>query len=294
MQVIRQWRAGEQTVGLPRSDADRIESAISNAASESTRANYRSQWRLFEAWCSGRGGRDVQPLPASPDLVAAYLVERSEKIKVATLGVARSKGRAQRQARPLDSDALAAIAATARNPRPGRRGSLETRGYAELRGWVDIAICRTMFDGLLRLAEAAALRWADISPESDGAGRMLITRSKTDPEGAGDVLYLSPKTMTALDAIRPADCQDDDSVFGLSAAQIARRIGQAARAAGLGDGFSGHSTRVGMAQELARANIELPAIMQAGRWQSPYHAGLLTCGRLRGLSSELQFLSHSL
>ena len=42
----------------------------------------------------------------------------------------------------------------------------------------------------------------------------------------------------------------------------------AAKAAGLGEGFTGHSGRVGMAQDLAAAGVELPALMTAGRWKS--------------------------
>ena len=43
----------------------------------------------------------------------------------------------------------------------------------------------------------------------------------------------------------------------------------AAVAAGLGDGYTGHSSRVGMAQDLVAAGAELPAVMVAGRWKSP-------------------------
>ena len=57
-------------------------------------------------------------------------------------------------------------------------------------------------------------------------------------------------------------------VFGLSPRQIGRRVQAAARAAGLGEGFTGHSGRVGMAQDLARSGVELPALMTAGRWKS--------------------------
>ena len=57
-------------------------------------------------------------------------------------------------------------------------------------------------------------------------------------------------------------------MFGLSESQIGRRVKAACQAAGLGDGFTGHSGRVGMAQDLAAAGVELPALMQAGRWQS--------------------------
>ena len=32
--------------------------------------------------------------------------------------------------------------------------------------------------------------------------------------------------------------------------------------------FTGHSGRVGMAQDLARSGVELPELMTAGRWKS--------------------------
>ena len=50
--------------------------------------------------------------------------------------------------------------------------------------------------------------------------------------------------------------------------QIGRRIDAAAKAAGLGEGFTGHSGRVGMAQDLAASGVELPELMTAGRWKS--------------------------
>jgi hypothetical protein len=33
--------------------------------------------------------------------------------------------------------------------------------------------------------------------------------------------------------------------------------------------ISGHSARVGMAQDLVAGGADLPAVMQAGRWKSP-------------------------
>ena len=83
------------------------------------------------------------------------------------------------------------------------------------------------------------------------------------------MLFVSAPTMEALKAMRPVDANTDDSLFGLSDEQIARRVSSAAAAAGLGEGFTGHSARVGMAQDLARTGTELPALMTAGRWQSP-------------------------
>ena len=76
--------------------------------------------------------------------------------------------------------------------------------------------------------------------------------------------------MTALLAIRPTETVRGPAqpVFGLSENQIGRRVRAAAKAAGLGEGFSGHSMRVGMAQDLSAAGAELPALMQAGRWST--------------------------
>ena len=38
--------------------------------------------------------------------------------------------------------------------------------------------------------------------------------------------------------------------------------------AGLGDGFTGHSGRVGMAKDLRAAGAEMPELMDVGRWDS--------------------------
>ena len=124
-----------------------------------------------------------------------------------------------------------------------------------------------MRDALLRVSEAAALRWDDLRMVDDGTGRLLIRRSKTDAEGETAVVFVSKSTMADLEAMRAAVA--DDSMFGLSANQISRRIKSAALEAGLGNGFSGHSPRVGMAQDLARFGAELPTLMTAGRWRSP-------------------------
>ena len=58
-------------------------------------------------------------------------------------------------------------------------------------------------------------------------------------------------------------------VFGLSARQIGRRVKVVVRMAGLGEGCSGHSMRVGMAQDLSAAGAELSELITVGRWDSP-------------------------
>ena len=54
--------------------------------------------------------------------------------------------------------------------------------------------------------------------------------------------------------------------------QVPRILKAMAREAGLPEavaaGLSGHSARVGAAQDMVAAGIELPAILHAGRWKS--------------------------
>ncbi len=82
------------------------------------------------------------------------------------------------------------------------------------------------------------------------------------------MLYIGRQAMADLAAMRPAGVKPGDRVFGLSDSQIQRRIAAAARTAGLEGRFSGHSPRVGMAQDLAASGAALPELMQAGRWSS--------------------------
>ena len=179
----------------------------------------------------------------------------------------------QKQASPLSAEGLAAIRATALTPRRTRGGHTESKDAAEQRGQVDIALASVLRDGLLRVSEAAALRWGDVEPAGDGSGRIRIPESKTDQEGDGTVLYLGPAAVDALMAIRPEDAVVDASslVFGLHPDTIRRRLQQAARASGLADwrDITGHSGRVGMSQDLAAAGFSLPELMTAGRWKSP-------------------------
>ena len=180
-----------------------------------------------------------------------------EGLRATMRGITRPAGRAQKQAAGLTAAGLAAIRATACLPRIGRGGSFEKSETAGARGLVDIALSSLMRDGMLRRSEAESLVWGGLVEEGDGTGRLTVTRSKTDPEGEGAVLFVSAPTMEALRAIRQFDPDDAGSIFGLSDDQIARRVKAAAEAASLGEGFTGHSAHVGMAQDLARAGAEL-------------------------------------
>ena len=95
-------------------------------------------------------------------------------------------------------------------------------------------------------------------------------------------VYLTPASVEALGAIRPTGAHGAASVFGLSAPSISRRIRAAVAVAGLGQGFSGHSGRVGMCRRMAAAGAPTHEIMAQGRWKNGAHGrGLYTLGRGR-------------
>ena len=135
---------------------------------------------------------------------------------------------------------------------------------------MDLALLSVLRDGLLRRSEVAALTWGDAELRDNDTGLINIRRSKTDPEAEGVTLYIGSQAAQALTAIRPAQelLDRNTSVFRLSPRQIVRRVSAAAKAAGLGEGFTAHSGRVGMAQDLAAAGVELPELMSAGRWKT--------------------------
>ena len=124
---------------------------------------------------------------------------------------------------------------------------------------MDIALASVMSDAGLRISEIAALRWRDVLDAEDGAGLVYIERSKTDQAGEGAYVVITPDTLAALKQLRQDSeaWSDDDILFGLSMSQISRRVDSMARAAGLGEGYSGHSGRVGLAIRMTRRGGEL-------------------------------------
>ena len=289
---------------------------IDAASAANTRRVYGERWRSFLAWSDRKG---LCPLPASPQTVARHLVEladdgcslstvrvtaaaiacahrlreeksptRAELVRETLRGLARNIGRPQRQAQALTLDALETIRSTALAPRTARGNVPETPAQARRRGLVDVALCGLLSDGGLRRSEAAALAWKDIERWPDGSGRVTITRSKTDVAGEGAMVAITTRTMQDLEAIRNG-VAPDDPVFGFGPRTVANRVKAAARAAGLGEGFSGHSGRVGMARRMSGRGASTHSIMKQGRWKNPSMVTSYTRGESAG--EALPFLA---
>ena len=288
-------QVNENDSPLSEEERRRIDKVRSHSKAENTRAAYTEWWNRFQRWLEGRG--DDTALPIDAELVALYLEEHKGHYKVNTLEIVKKairhahlsagfdtpteekvvvevmgglkrekKGEGVVQAEPLTREGLARIIATARNRRKAGRGK-ENKERARIRGNRDIALAHVQFDGMLRPDELVELHWGDIEYNPDGkSGVAFIRHSKTDQEGEGAVQWLSPGAMAALEAIRPDNAAPSDEIFPFDTRMVRLHINRAGIEAGLGDGLSGHSARVGMLQELVQADISEVAIVKDGRW----------------------------
>lgn len=139
------------------------------------------------------------------------------------------------------------------------------------------------YELLNRRSELIALQSHDITEQANGTYRVLIRRSKADPFGYGRTAYTSSKTAKILNEwldvrgphIPWLFCQiyqNKPIDKGLSPTTVSRVIKQSAEMAGIDKEdvkkFSGHSLRVGAAQDLLIKGFETAAIMRAGGWKS--------------------------
>jgi integrase len=67
----------------------------------------------------------------------------------------------------------------------------------------DRALLLVASDTLARASELVELRWRDIEAAEDGAGTIVIRRSKIDQEGEGRVAWLSPEAMGVFRGLAP-------------------------------------------------------------------------------------------
>lgn len=153
----------------------------------------------------------------------------------------------------------------------------------------DKALLAVAYEGLFRRSELLSLLIDDWRIDTDGTSSVLLRKSKTDQEGAGAVQSL-PHDATAMvqdwvqaagltagpifRAVEPGGKKvggalSEDSNPGRAVLRIFRKM---ALRAGLDPEvaakISGHSARVGMAQDMTAAGFSIAEIMQAGRWQS--------------------------
>ena len=259
----------------------------------------RGDLERFAAWCAERGSR---PLPARPETVAAYIEAASKgrapstvRRHVSSIAVAH---RAAGEPSPLEHAEVRRALGRVRRRKGSRQRQAEGLTWALRRRLIEAAGDRLIdvrnramlavaYDAMLRRSELVALEVVDVTVDRGGSASVLVRRAKTDPEGGGAVLYLHGDTVRMLREWLAASgigeagegplfrsVRKGGRVGGaLHAGQVPRIYKAMARRAGLPaevvDRLSGHSPRVGAAQDMVAAGVGLPAIMQAGRWRSP-------------------------
>ena len=315
--------AVQQLPGLPdlaerdREAAQAVASGLRDAKAGTTLRVYGSAWQQFQAWAVA-GGHPA--LPATPQSVALYLghlaaVGRSmASISQARAAIShfhaaagiqkgdnptrhpvvaeamkgwRNRAPAPRQADALTADALARVREVLRLPRRGRGGRVESPETAQRRAALDLAIIGVLADGGLRRSEAAALTWGDVELWADGTGQLTVQKGKNQVEP--QTVAVTAATARALREIRPEGVDPAAPVFGLTGEALANRVRAAAQAAGLGDGFSGHRGRIGMARRMVAAGAPNAAVQRQGQWKHGDMVARYTRGEAAG--EALKWLS---
>ncbi len=268
---------------------------VEASASTATRRVYTLALRQFETWL-WETQEDHQPTDRA---LADYIAERH------ALGLAPASAaqvvqavrfNAKLQGRPLIDGPLTArtLAGIRREGRSRGRGQVQGVQYLDvtkievvcsvedtLSAARDLAIIRVMSDAMLRIGELVAIDVEHVQVEQDGSGRLTVPVSKTDQEGQGAVLFLGRPTMAALKTYqRRAGIVDGPLFRGMRKGDTMRQerisvrgvrdlIKARTKAAGIDGLVSGHSFRIGTAQDLVREGASMVELQQAGRWTSP-------------------------
>ena len=272
-------------------------SDLEGAYAPNTLRSYYADARAFVDWC---GERNIEPFPISSETLCAYIgylqhitaystirrrvsslrrlnkmlgfedQTRTEEVYLAIRRLKRSKRLEQRQAVGINHDILIKMIAAQHDTLAGTRNrALLSLGY----------------DFLARRSELVAIRTNDLKFTPDGALKGMIRKSKTDQYGKGRLVFGSERSAKLVrkwlrlkpEEIQPVFCAinhgkcEDRAICDRNVNDIIKRsvvrVKRCERPSDLE--VSGHSLRVGAAQDLLIKGYDLAAIMRAGGWSDP-------------------------
>lgn len=210
-------------------DRERVDAYVARASAEATLRAYKSDWRLFCAWCGENG---YCPLPASPATVAGFLTLLAERGFVPTEPRRTKRGvvlprkapvplgratigrrlaaivfahRAADLEPPTTQPDAARLEKAMRGIRKDKKGELPGKKRAadgdvlrdmlrsitgeDLRAYRDRALLAVGMAGAFRRSELVAVTIARVSEDSRGL-LVRIPSSKTDQEGQGHTVAI--------------------------------------------------------------------------------------------------------
>lgn len=282
-------------MGTTTDSVEKIFAICNGAYSICTTKGYSADLRMFVDWCAER---DTLWLPAAPAILAAFIDDQVTRYRISTIkrrlcaiGFAH---RMHDLPTPTDSNIvrLAVRRATRqRVSRPQQKRGLTHTIRADimaarpdtLAGLRDSALISVGYDTLCRSSELSAMRIEHLDLQREGTDGILIPRAKADVAGDGRIAHLSPHTVRLLRQWIDEAGLASGPLFRslhlhrvadgpLSTSSIRRLIKRATERAGfdaaLTAELSGHSMRIGAAQDMMVAGFDALAIMQAGGWKS--------------------------
>ena len=270
---------------------------LQGAYAPNTLKSYYADARAFVDWCVAR---NVEPFPISSDTLCAYIERlqvtsayssirrrisslrrlnkilgledhtQTEDVYLAIRRLKRSKCLEQNQAVGINHDILVKMI----------DAQLDT-----LAGTRNRALLSLGYDFLARRSELVAIRSNDLKFTPDGALKGMIRKSKTDQYGKGRLAFGSERSAKLVrkwlrlkpEEIQPVFCAinhgkcEDRAICDRNVNEIIKRsvvkVKRCERPSDLE--VSGHSLRVGAAQDLVIRGYDLAAIMRAGGWSDP-------------------------
>jgi len=283
---------------------------LEGAYAPNTIKSYYADVTQFVDWC---GGKSVQAFPLDDKVLVEFIeahqftlkyatvrrklaalrrinsllgcpdVAHSQEFHLALRRMRRGQSAERRQARGINEDLLLRmIAAQPRTLTGTRNRALLSLGY----------------DFLARRSELTALDVGDIKFSEGGGLRAVIRRSKGDQFGRGRLVYGSRRSAKHLRAWLKCLPERDGLIFravgggkvldrplcGRSVSNIVKLSVVKARGARPREcEVSGHSLRVGAAQDLLIRGHDISAIMRAGGWDS-----------VRVVSNYLRLAEHNI
>ena len=284
---------------------------LEGAYAANTIKSYYADISQFVDWCRAR---QLEPFPLTSGLAVAYLEHiqgrmaypsirrclsalrrihklleledgtRGEDVHLTIRRIKRSKCLEQSQAAGINHGLLTRMIAAQPNSLAGIRNR---------------ALLSVGYDFLARRSELTSLRHGDLTFGAGGTLRGVIRRGKTDQFGRGRLVFGSKRSSRLLGAwlkLKPAEVSPvfcainhgnclGRALCGRSVSEIIKGAAAKVKCAERPDDrdISGHSLRVGAAQDLLIRGYGTAAIMRAGGWTN-----------MNTLSRYLRYAQHNI